>query len=339
MALRKRQSSIDYWQAPDLAPLWRYRVAGGEHHQQELQKARSASDSAFVTAELHVVESGQYQGAINVSLLGQKVGSLSRDRDEEIDLAVKRMWKQSGPVKVRGIIHTSGGGQDFTLDVIASDEPFDAAKHWIAGSRRLQLNGLNSEDVAPLPNDKELPALVYTVDGIVWVQLNGGPIGKLSAVSNDEYLDALSAYAHHGTPATATARVKKSRSSKPSVTVCLLDDPQLLAELDGAVPPAVPNQGVSELQASAGGFLNQLSAKVSDTANKVAASDQFQQLKGTVQSTVNDAVESIKSPSSSGSPQPDWYPDPHGRHEYRYWDGTTWTDHVSNGGIQQVDLL
>ncbi|MDQ3352503.1 MAG: DUF2510 domain-containing protein, partial [Actinomycetota bacterium] len=24
-----------------------------------------------------------------------------------------------------------------------------------------------------------------------------------------------------------------------------------------------------------------------------------------------------------------WYPDPSHRHELRYWDGTTWTEHVS----------
>lgn len=27
-----------------------------------------------------------------------------------------------------------------------------------------------------------------------------------------------------------------------------------------------------------------------------------------------------------------WHPDPTGRHEYRYWDGTQWTDHVSDQG-------
>jgi len=39
------------------------------------------------------------------------------------------------------------------------------------------------------------------------------------------------------------------------------------------------------------------------------------------------------------NPQPDWYPDPMGRHEYRYWDGTDWTEHVSSHGRQSVDPL
>ncbi len=32
-----------------------------------------------------------------------------------------------------------------------------------------------------------------------------------------------------------------------------------------------------------------------------------------------------------------WYPDPHARHELRYWDGTTWTEHVSDEGVTSTD--
>lgn len=32
-----------------------------------------------------------------------------------------------------------------------------------------------------------------------------------------------------------------------------------------------------------------------------------------------------------------WQPDPRGRHEYRYWDGTAWTDHVSDQGNVSQD--
>lgn len=32
-----------------------------------------------------------------------------------------------------------------------------------------------------------------------------------------------------------------------------------------------------------------------------------------------------------------WMADPHGRHELRYWDGTTWTGHVSDQGVQSSD--
>jgi uncharacterized protein (AIM24 family) len=35
----------------------------------------------------------------------------------------------------------------------------------------------------------------------------------------------------------------------------------------------------------------------------------------------------------------DWYPDPLGRHEYRYWDGAQWTEHVADAGEASVDPI
>ena len=34
-----------------------------------------------------------------------------------------------------------------------------------------------------------------------------------------------------------------------------------------------------------------------------------------------------------------WYPDPLGRHEHRYWDGSEWTEHVSDAGALTTDPL
>ena len=39
-----------------------------------------------------------------------------------------------------------------------------------------------------------------------------------------------------------------------------------------------------------------------------------------------------------GAPIPaNWYPDPSGRFDLRYWDGSQWTEHVSRAGQQFVD--
>jgi uncharacterized protein YxjI len=38
-----------------------------------------------------------------------------------------------------------------------------------------------------------------------------------------------------------------------------------------------------------------------------------------------------------GGYAPDWYPDPSGRHELRYYDGVQWTEHVASHGRQSVD--
>ncbi len=35
----------------------------------------------------------------------------------------------------------------------------------------------------------------------------------------------------------------------------------------------------------------------------------------------------------------DWYSDPGGAFEHRYWDGNAWTNHVSNDGAQSEDTL
>lgn len=34
-----------------------------------------------------------------------------------------------------------------------------------------------------------------------------------------------------------------------------------------------------------------------------------------------------------------WHPDPSGKHELRYWDGSVWTEHVSDAGVTSVDPL
>jgi uncharacterized protein YxjI len=39
------------------------------------------------------------------------------------------------------------------------------------------------------------------------------------------------------------------------------------------------------------------------------------------------------------TPTAGWHPDPMGKHELRYWDGTQWTEHVSSNGRQSVDPI
>ena len=40
----------------------------------------------------------------------------------------------------------------------------------------------------------------------------------------------------------------------------------------------------------------------------------------------------------SNRPQ-EWLPDPEGRHQLRWWDGSQWTEHVSDNGQQGIDEL
>mgnify|MGYP000935946234 CR=1 FL=1 len=36
---------------------------------------------------------------------------------------------------------------------------------------------------------------------------------------------------------------------------------------------------------------------------------------------------------------PQWAPDPYGRFELRYWDGSAWTEHVHQRGVPGLDHL
>jgi hypothetical protein len=47
----------------------------------------------------------------------------------------------------------------------------------------------------------------------------------------------------------------------------------------------------------------------------------------------------METDGAGGVPAANWYPDPFGRHEFRYWDGATWTVNVSDGGQQSVDPM
>ena len=53
-----------------------------------------------------------------------------------------------------------------------------------------------------------------------------------------------------------------------------------------------------------------------------------------VTSTINTSVAS--SVGDAAAPA-NWYPDPAGRFELRYWNGSAWTEHVSRNGQQSID--
>jgi uncharacterized protein YxjI len=56
------------------------------------------------------------------------------------------------------------------------------------------------------------------------------------------------------------------------------------------------------------------------------------------QQAVGGAIPAQQHPQGQGGGQPpNWYPDPFGRHESRWWDGQQWTEHVASHGRQSVD--
>ena len=43
------------------------------------------------------------------------------------------------------------------------------------------------------------------------------------------------------------------------------------------------------------------------------------------------------SPPSGSGTAPAWFRDPFVRHQYRYWSGTEWTEHVEDDGVPAID--
>ena len=52
----------------------------------------------------------------------------------------------------------------------------------------------------------------------------------------------------------------------------------------------------------------------------------------------SDAVDGSSGEVTFTGIAPGWLPDPSGRHERRYWSGSEWTEHVTDGGVPGTDL-
>jgi len=53
---------------------------------------------------------------------------------------------------------------------------------------------------------------------------------------------------------------------------------------------------------------------------------------------IKDAPVPVPAPAAQTAPA-GWFPDQSGRHEHRYWDGSQWTEHVADAGVQSSDPL
>lgn len=50
-------------------------------------------------------------------------------------------------------------------------------------------------------------------------------------------------------------------------------------------------------------------------------------------------LEAVGVPAAAGISVGSWMPDPTGRHELRFWSGSSWSEHVADGGVQAIDSL
>jgi hypothetical protein len=57
------------------------------------------------------------------------------------------------------------------------------------------------------------------------------------------------------------------------------------------------------------------------------------------QASTQPAPQAGPAPQGTSLPPAAWQPDPTGRHQLRYWDGSRWTDHVADNGQQALDPI
>ena len=80
---------------------------------------------------------------------------------------------------------------------------------------------------------------------------------------------------------------------------------------------------------AADGVMDQIKAKQASLANQGESTD-------TEAASYTGAVGDGVAGASTTQPA-DWYPDPSSRNELRYFDGTNWTEHISNAGERGID--
>ncbi len=90
--------------------------------------------------------------------------------------------------------------------------------------------------------------------------------------------------------------------------------------------------GVQPSLAAAGAAAQQPAAEVAGVTTPAAAA-------ATAAATTPAAAAAAHTPDPAPAPAvpAGWYADPAGRFELRYWDGSTWTEHVSRAGQQFTD--
>jgi hypothetical protein len=79
-----------------------------------------------------------------------------------------------------------------------------------------------------------------------------------------------------------------------------------------------------------------LSRPLSSTTSSQAVASVDGASNGWASGTSQASTNNVSTPTTPAVPA-DWYPDPSGRYEHRYWDGSKWTDNVSRAGVMYKD--
>jgi hypothetical protein len=104
-------------------------------------------------------------------------------------------------------------------------------------------------------------------------------------------------------------------------------------EHDALTPYASGKAAIDQAVAKLGSVKLEIDAAPTAAASTVAAQPAAQ---GTSTPPSSPPPPPPQSPPPPPTPA-QWAPDPFGRHEHRWWDGTAWTEHVANRGERSTD--
>jgi hypothetical protein len=146
--------------------------------------------------------------------------------------------------------------------------------------------------------------------------------------------------------ADAVALLEREGTGSPVVAAAAAAS---VAEPVAAVAPAAA-EPVQEpagwaLEPTATAAVTAATSSAASAWGDTAASTPVQAVVEPVQAVVQQPVQAVVEPVQAVVQQAPvtpavpagWYPDPSGRFEQRYWDGTQWTEHVARQGQQYTD--
>lgn len=133
-------------------------------------------------------------------------------------------------------------------------------------------------------------------------------------------------------PAALVAALNARSSLGWSVVSIVANASDVTAFLSRESGAAAPSTGATAAAEPSGWAVAPASVAptqvVQPTPQPVAASS--------YQPSTQSSTQSV-APAATTAVPANWYADPSGRYELRYWDGSQWTEHVSRGGQQFTD--
>ena len=232
---------------------------------------------------------------------------------------------------VPGVVLKKGEHAHLVVQGVGFIEPKRLPSTWQGGSRGVSIHiakGLNYRVGNTRGKVQPGAEVLQPTDQGTFVATNQRFLFVGSKRTTEWALDKLVGFSLDGEPGTAVFNV--TNRQKPSGLLYGTEYEEMIE----AVIAAVIARAQSPTAHAA--LLSELADNVRDAAGLAQIQPPAEVLRGEL--TSGAAGQSPPPPPPPGVvTEAGWHPDPHGRFEYRWWTGTSWTSDVSRGGQAQQD--